>query len=58
MSETTLTHENLLKIYAAMIQIAPIDRSVYFDKYLKEVKERLQEIRFLYNLTQQNDGDK
>jgi hypothetical protein len=58
MSETTLTHENLVKIYSAMIQIKPIDRSVYFDKYLKEVKERLEEIRFLYNSTKQNDGNK
>ena len=58
MSETTLTHDNLVQIYSAMIQIKPIDRSVYFDKYFKEVKDRLEEIRFLYNLTKQNDGDK
>jgi hypothetical protein len=58
MSETTLTHENLVQIYSAMIQIKPIDRSVYFDKYFKEVKDRLEEIIFLYNLTKQNDGDK
>lgn len=58
MNQTTLTHENLVKIYAAMLQIKPIDRSVYFDKYFKEVKDRLEEIRFLYNLTNQNDGNK
>jgi hypothetical protein len=58
MSETTLTHDNLVQIYSAMIQIKSIDRSVYFDKYFKEVKDRLEEIRFLYNLTKQNDGDK
>ncbi len=58
MSETSLTHENLVQIYAAMLQIKPIDRSVYFDKYFKEVKDRLEEIRFLYNLTKQNDGNK
>jgi hypothetical protein len=58
MSETTLTHDNLVQIYSAMIQIKPIDRSVYFDKYFKEVKDRLEEIRFLYNLTKQNDGNK
>ena len=58
MSDTTLTHDNLVQIYSAMIQIKPIDRSVYFDKYLKEVKERLEEIRFLYKLTKQNDGNK
>jgi hypothetical protein len=58
MSETTLTHDNLVQIYAAMLQIKPIDRSVYFDKYFKEVKDRLEEIRFLYNLTKQNDGNK
>jgi hypothetical protein len=58
MSETTLTHDNLVQIYSAMIQIKPIDRSVYFDKYFKEVKDRLEEIRFLYNLTKQNDRDK
>jgi len=58
MSETTLTHDNLVKIYSSMIQIKPIDRSVYFDKYFKEVKDRLEEIRFLYNLTKQNDGNK
>jgi hypothetical protein len=50
MSETTLTHENLVQIYAAMLQIKPIDRSVYFDKYFKEVKDRLEEIRFLHIL--------
>jgi hypothetical protein len=53
MNQTTLTHENLVQIYAAMLQIKPIDRSVYFDKYFKEVKDRLNEIRFLYNLTNQ-----
>jgi len=58
MSKTTLTHDNLVKIYSSMIQIKPIDRSVYFDKYFKEVKDRLEEIRFLYNLTKQNDGNK
>jgi len=58
MSDTTLTHDNLVQIYSAMIQIKPIDRSIYFDKYLKEVKERLEEIRFLYKLTKQNDGNK
>jgi hypothetical protein len=58
MSKTTLTHENLLEIYAAMLQINPIDRSVYFDKYFKEIKDRLEEIRFLNNLINQNDGNK
>jgi hypothetical protein len=58
MSKTTLTHDNLVQIYSAMMQIKPIDRSVYFDKYFKEVKDRLEEIIFLYNLTKQNDGDK
>jgi hypothetical protein len=55
MSDTTLTHDNLVQIYSAMIQIKPIDRSVYFDKYFKEVKDRLEEIRFLYKLTKEDD---
>jgi hypothetical protein len=58
MSETTLTHDNLIRIYSAMIQIKPIDRSVYFDKYFKEVKDRLEEIRFLYKLTKEDDWNK
>lgn len=58
MSETTLTHDNLVRIYSAMIQIKPIDRSVYFDKYFKEVKDRLEEIRFLYKLTKEDDWNK
>ena len=58
MNQTSLTHDNLVQIYAAMLQIKPIDRSVYFDKYFKEVKDRLEEIRFLYNLTNQNECNK
>jgi hypothetical protein len=58
MKQTSLTHENLLEIYAAMLQINPIDRSVYFDKYFKEVKDRLEEIRFLNNLINQNERNK
>jgi hypothetical protein len=58
MSETTLTHENLKEIYAAMLQIKLIDRSVYFDKYFKEVKDRLNEIYFLNIITDQNDRNK
>jgi len=58
MNETTLTHDNLVKIYSSMIQIKPIDRSIYFDKYFKEVKDRLDEIRFLYKLIKENDGNK
>ena len=55
MSETTLTHENLVQIYAAMLQIKPIDRSTYFNRYFIEVQDRLKEIRFLHSLTKQND---
>jgi hypothetical protein len=58
MSDTTLKHDNLVQIYSAMIQIKPIDRSVYFDKYFKEVKDRLEEIRFLYKLTKEDDWNK
>jgi hypothetical protein len=58
MSDTTLTHDNLVQIYSAMIQIKFIDRSVYFDKYFKEVKDRLEEIRFLYKLTKEDDWNK
>lgn len=58
MNETTLTHNNLAQIYAAMLQIKPIDRSIYFDKYFKEIKDRLQEIRFLYNITNEDDWNK
>jgi hypothetical protein len=55
MSETTLTHENLVQIYAAMLQIKHIDRSTYFNRYFIEVQDRLKEIRFLHSLTKQND---
>ena len=58
MKQTSLTHDNLVQIYSAMIQIKPIDRSLYFDKYFKEIKDRLDEIRFLHNLINQNDGNK
>ena len=58
MSETTLTHDNLVQIYAVMLQIKPVDRSVYFDKYFKEVKDRLDEIRFLNNLIRENERNK
>ena len=39
----TFTIENLECILQAMLKIAPIDRSLYFEKYLSEVKERLKE---------------
>jgi hypothetical protein len=55
MSETTLTHDNLVQIYTAMIQIKPIDRSLYFNRFFFEVQDRLEEIRFLNNLNKLND---
>jgi hypothetical protein len=55
MSETTLTHDNLVQIYSAMIQIKPIDRSLYFNRFFFEVQDRLEEIRFLNNLNKLND---
>ena len=58
MSETTLTHENLVQIYAAMLQIKPIDRSIYFNRYFIEVQDRLEEIRFLNVLIKANDSNK
>ena len=58
MSDTTLTHDNLLAIYEAMLKIKRIDRSKYFDKYFNEVANRLEEIKFLYILIEDNDRNK
>jgi hypothetical protein len=58
MSDTTLTHDNLLAIYEAMLKIKRIDRSKYFDKYFNEVANRLEEIKFLYILIEDNERNK
>jgi hypothetical protein len=39
----SLTVENLTAIYEAMSKIKEIDRSDYFNQYLKEVEERIKE---------------
>jgi hypothetical protein len=39
----SLTLENLLAIYMAMDKIKPVDRSEYFNQYLKEVEDRIKE---------------
>jgi len=41
----TLTRENLEAIRAAMIRIKQIDRSRYFEDYLREVDHRLEQCR-------------
>jgi hypothetical protein len=58
MNDTTLTHENLVQIYAAMLQVKPVDRSTYFNCYFIEVQDRLDEIIFLNKLNKQNDSNK
>lgn len=37
----TLTIENLTAIYEAMSKIKEIDRSNYFNQYLKELEDRI-----------------
>lgn len=39
----SLTLENLIAIYEAMSKIKEIDRSEYFNQYLKEVEDRINE---------------
>lgn len=39
----SLTLENLIAIYEAMSKIKEIDRSEYFNQYLKEVEDRIKE---------------
>jgi hypothetical protein len=39
----SLTLENLRAIYEAMSKIKEIDRSEYFNQYLKEVEDRIKE---------------
>lgn len=39
----SLTLENLIAIYEAMSKIKEIDRSEFFNQYLKEVKDRIKE---------------
>jgi hypothetical protein len=41
MKPTTLTLENLLTIFYAMVKIKPIDRSEYFNNYYAEIIERI-----------------
>jgi hypothetical protein len=41
MKPTTLTLENLLAIFYAMVKIKPIDRSEYFNNYYAEIIERI-----------------
>jgi hypothetical protein len=41
-----------------MLKIKRIDRSKYFDKYFNEVANRLEEIKFLYILIEDNDRNK
>jgi hypothetical protein len=41
MKPTTLTLENLLAIFYAMVKIKPIDRSEYFNNYYSEIIERI-----------------
>jgi hypothetical protein len=43
MQTTTLTIDNLQRIYAAMQAIAPIDRSNYFNSYMAEVRQRIDD---------------
>jgi hypothetical protein len=38
----SLTLENLIAIYEAMGKIKEIDRSEYFNQYLKEVEDRIK----------------
>jgi hypothetical protein len=40
----TLTRKNLERIRDAMYQIQKSDRSQYFDNYLAEVEQRIQEL--------------
>lgn len=42
---SSLTQNNLERIYKAMLQIKPIDRSDNFNKYLKELKWRMEEFK-------------
>ena len=58
MKETSLTHENLIEIYAAMEQIRFIDRSTYFFLYFTEIQDRLDEIKFLNKSITEDDRDK
>jgi hypothetical protein len=39
----SLTLENLTAIYEAMSKIKEIDRSAFFNQYLKEVEDRIKE---------------
>jgi hypothetical protein len=42
--KTTLTIENLIEIYNAMVKIKPIDRSDFFNNYFDEVKIRINSL--------------
>lgn len=48
----TLTLKNLTAIYEAMSKIKKIDRSEYFNQYLKEVEDRIKELTSI-NITLQ-----
>jgi hypothetical protein len=43
----TNTLENLYTILKSMQEIAPIDRSEYFNNYMSEVKQRIKDIELL-----------
>lgn len=55
MNETSLTYDNLLKIYLSMKQIKEIDRSNNFYKYFLEVQDRMNEIIYLNYIMSKND---
>jgi len=46
--KTTLTLENLIEIYDAMVKIKPIDRSDFFNDYFDEVKDRINSLTNSY----------
>lgn len=48
----SLTLENLIAIYEAMSKIKEIDRSEFFNQYLKEVEDRIKEVSSI-NITLQ-----
>ncbi len=48
----TLTIDNLIAIYEAMSKIKDTDRSVFFNNYYNEIKERIKEATSIINTLQ------
>lgn len=46
--------KNFERIYKAMVRLDPIDRSLYFDNFYKEVIQRLKELKDLNDYEKEN----